>query len=1209
MNKRIVLVSIKDPGYVSIMGHPELSKRVILVENIVQLQLENKINEVLNLLNLGEGDGALLVGSPSFYLLSSYYHFGIRNENFDDCVKLERLSISGGAYVKCVKEPPSVEIIDSFLSPSFSADMDFSWFKHKTIHTYPEAISFLNWASSLPIDTRFGFDYETSGMALDKEFYVSGLSLCTTRFGAFISLTDLRRTAGKDEFDEICIKIANFLQTRQDYLFVFNSQFEFQVSHRVFGVDLYNLCDSQVVNVLNGDHLHKKYSLKWTAQRILKAKVWDTDFDYLNKLLDDMYFSYHPKTGKRLEDLKVTPGNYRLSPEWGTICSRYPDYIEEFERLIGEYWGMPYMNIPSDILGFYCNLDSFYTLMIYEVTKDQFPVDAWNTFFDNARLAVRLHSSGLYIDKPFRLRYEKESLKMMAWGITYCSCVWTYLRKKELEKYTRYLGKLHPVVKKLVESSKFFSGNLVEVVKNILKENIDTMDAYELGINEGSLLMEYGPDFAADFVDRIRLRMEESGLIKTMKKTGQVKIQKLDEGVVRKKKLITLLVQDLYELLDLKTLTTLKIDNSKLELIEEYYKSDRLYLEFQSIFKNQMPSIESIPETITYLGNTYSLQEYSTILSKTVFKCTSPKENDKMVTQFYDLFQAETCFIGSLVRSMQQLEGGGKFYSSRGITDITEAFEEYMTSWKEFNTVLRSGMGVKKSVYPRKVFDWSYDIWAWKSKRNKTETPFDTPEGEVIKEVWTQFEGLNCQSSLFNQFRDEFVDYGTPWSVNDTQDRFYFMRKLLVNYLLFKKYAKVLSTYVNGMFSNTRWVIEGDDHIPLRYADPNEPGAVEKCFVRYEVNTKSSKRWSSGFHTILAHSDLKDIICCPPAWDKDGNIVYGGSDMLLTYFDISSAEVKAAGFASMDPDLIAKFRSGEDIYIYSALLYLGEEAWDKLTAGEKKKWRKRFKTIFLGVLYGLGKRSLAERLNSTEDEAEDIIQGLYKSFPQLRAYVEIQQQYPLDHGGFVNTMLGDRLWLPEYGFLQQAKNQWEIKDLIAKIKRRGVNYPVQGGTSSIMASGFMNNIRVSLRDPRMPVKLQPIIVVHDSNTNYFGIRDLFSIRKFYDINYTGFCETVGPKIKLLFDLLVGPSYESAAPMTTIDDNTIEFTGNAYGLGKLYDKIMRCPDIRVECDTPRESLVPNFINHPIDRFIREGGTSIIKDTSKYTIRFKKLEGGI
>ena len=72
--------------------------------------------------------------------------------------------------------------------------------------------------------------------------------------------------------------------------------------------------------------------------------------------------------------------------------------------------------------------------------------------------------------------------------------------------------------------------------------------------------------------------------------------------------------------------------------------------------------------------------------------------------------------------------------------------------------------------------------------------------------------------------------------------------------------------------------------------------------------------------------------------DENGNIV--NEDFIETYFDISSAEVKAAGFASGDPDLIDKFNKGEDIYVYSAKLYLGDK-FDKLDEKDKKMWRKR----------------------------------------------------------------------------------------------------------------------------------------------------------------------------------------------------------------------------------------------------------------------------
>lgn len=76
------------------------------------------------------------------------------------------------------------------------------------------------------------------------------------------------------------------------------------------------------------------------------------------------------------------------------------------------------------------------------------------------------------------------------------------------------------------------------------------------------------------------------------------------------------------------------------------------------------------------------------------------------------------------------------------------------------------------------------------------------------------------------------------------------------------------------------------NHIPIREADPGEPGAVEKLFIHYECQTKSSKRWSSPFHTIISHSDLKNAITVPPLIKEDGTIVYGGSDFMMTYFDI-----------------------------------------------------------------------------------------------------------------------------------------------------------------------------------------------------------------------------------------------------------------------------------------------------------------------------------
>src|SRR5574344_287516 len=348
------------------------------------------------------------------------------------------------------------------------------------------------------------------------------------------------------------------------------------------------------------------------------------------------------------------------------------------------------------------------------------------------------------------------------------------------------------------------------------------------------------------------------------------------------------------------------------------------------------------------------------------------------------LFPDQITFLTSMFNSTQQLTNTDKFYSSRNIDNINTAFKEYIgewTKWGESMILVLNDRGEQQyaptwhsDLYPDKVFDLS-NIYVRSPKRVKDtkkaekqgKTVYTYSLDEKCKEILTDFDGITAQTQFFSQYSEQYKQYGEPFDPSDLNDIFYFLRKFTIRYLQFKKYEKVLSTYINGMFTKTaKYVIEDKQNIPIREALPDEPGARKKVFVHYEVNTKSSKRWSSGFHTIISHSDIKNCLATPPTFNQDGSINYCASPVLMTYFDISSAEVKAAGFASGDKDLIKKFNDGEDVYIYSAKLYLGD-GFDKLSGPDKKLWRKRFKTVFLGVLYGLGKTKLAERLSCSID--------------------------------------------------------------------------------------------------------------------------------------------------------------------------------------------------------------------------------------------------
>lgn len=84
---------------------------------------------------------------------------------------------------------------------------------------------------------------------------------------------------------------------------------------------------------------------------------------------------------------------------------------------------------------------------------------------------------------------------------------------------------------------------------------------------------------------------------------------------------------------------------------------------------------------------------------------------------------------------------------------------------------------------------------------------------------------------------------------------------------------------------------------------------------------------------------------------------------------------------------------------------------------------------------------MAERLFCSEEEADDIIQGLYTSFPKLREYVASQQQYPFSHEGYIKTMLNDKLKIKEYDLWLKASSR-EKNNLKARCERLGVNLPI-----------------------------------------------------------------------------------------------------------------------------------------------------------------------
>lgn len=124
----------------------------------------------------------------------------------------------------------------------------------------------------------------------------------------------------------------------------------------------------------------------------------------------------------------------------------------------------------------------------------------------------------------------------------------------------------------------------------------------------------------------------------------------------------------------------------------------------------------------------------------------------------------------------------------------------------------------------------------------------------------------------------------------------------------------------------------------------------------------------------------------------------------------------------------AKLKSGEDDGIYNFEdLHKYQDPdfdpslydYDKLADGENdtfkegKKYRGQAKKILLGIMYSRGEKSIAEQLGCEIDEAREIKNNVYDSFPKIKELEDKSKQQVIEKG-FVTTLWGRKRRLHEY---------------------------------------------------------------------------------------------------------------------------------------------------------------------------------------------------
>ena len=191
--------------------------------------------------------------------------------------------------------------------------------------------------------------------------------------------------------------------------------------------------------------------------------------------------------------------------------------------------------------------------------------------------------------------------------------------------------------------------------------------------------------------------------------------------------------------------------------------------------------------------------------------------------------------------------------------------------------------------------------------------------------------------------------------------------------------------------------------------------------------------------------------------------VPGETGQVLLVLDYSQIELRVLAHLSGDEGLRSAFASGEDIHTATAARVFGLPL-DAVDPGS----RSRAKMVNYGLAYGMNAWGLAQRLDIAPDEAQEIMDAYFASFPAIREYLDNQVGRATVEG-FTETILGRRRHIPEL----QAANP-RVRDLG---RRQALNAPIQGSASDVFKMAMIR-VDEALRDhPELDCHM--LLTVHD----------------------------------------------------------------------------------------------------------------------------------
>lgn len=178
--------------------------------------------------------------------------------------------------------------------------------------------------------------------------------------------------------------------------------------------------------------------------------------------------------------------------------------------------------------------------------------------------------------------------------------------------------------------------------------------------------------------------------------------------------------------------------------------------------------------------------------------------------------------------------------------------------------------------------------------------------------------------------------------------------------------------------------------------------------------------------------------------------------------DYSQIELRIMAHLSQDPSMIEAFTHNQDIHAATAAKIYKVDI-QNVTSD----MRRKAKTANFGIIYGISVFGLADRLNIPRNEAKELIEGYFSTYPQVKEYMDESIQKAKNQT-FVETVLGRKRYLPDINSRNAIVRGYA--------ERNAINAPIQGSAADIIKVAMIN-IHNRLIAEKLRSKM--ILQVHD----------------------------------------------------------------------------------------------------------------------------------